>query len=801
MKIKPLLIFNLSLFIYTSQIIAQNFYIKGRITDEQDKAIPFANISIKDKSKGTQTSESGYFEIKVNNNDKAKIQISALQYKKAEFEVIPMDSNYTFKLMSDEKQLEEIQVSGFFNNNNPKENSVPILTLNQAEVIKNGSNNIIDAIAKLPGVSQIQTGSQLSKPVIRGLGFNRVITMHDGTRQEDNQWGEEHAIQIDEFSIDRYEIIKGAGSLLYGSDGLGGVVAMFSPKHLSYNGLKFSSTNTFHSNNGMIGSSAFLNGRKNNFIYQFRISAKNASNYENKYDGKVFGSNFREPININGMVGIQKNWGYLKLNFNHWQQQINIIDGTRDSLGRFTKPKLDAMGNTIYETVSESELYGRKINKNNFQDLSNDKLSINQFIEIGKHSFDYNLSYSQNNRREYGSIDIGSTPDLHFFLQTLYFNTKVNFDIGKGYNLIIGSSAMQQMLENKGKTSLYPDYSLTDGGAFAFVKKKYFDKLFVNGGMRYDLRALEIRKLYINDQGAFISNSNNAVGERFAGAGRNYGNYSASLGAVYNVTEHILLRTNISRGFRAPSVAEISSNGEHAGTFKYEIGNLNLKSEVATQFDFGIDYNYKQILLELNIFQNSISNYTFSKKINNQNGLDSTVNGVPVFLYTQGNALLRGIEGSIVYKPKQLKNISFSQTYALVIGKNQSFPTKDGQYLPLMPQPRWLSRINYNIPKVIQELKDLNIYVEGDYNQSQDRYFAAFNTETYTPSYFLLNAGISFQTLSQKLTLAIICNNILDEAYQNHQSRLKYLDPNLKSGTRGVYNMGRNFIFKVIFNF
>ena len=151
---------------------------------------------------------------------------------------------------------------------------MPIVSIKHDYIVTNLSSNIIDAIANVPGVSALTTGPNVSKPFIRGLGYNRVLTLYDGVRQEGQQWEDEHGIEIDEYGIDRIEVIKGPASLSYGSDALSGVVNLIPTQSAPDGKIIGDVLAEYQSNNGMFGGSAMLSGSRKGFEWIGRISHK-----------------------------------------------------------------------------------------------------------------------------------------------------------------------------------------------------------------------------------------------------------------------------------------------------------------------------------------------------------------------------------------------------------------------------------------------------------------------------------------------------------------------------------------------
>jgi iron complex outermembrane receptor protein len=800
----PFILLILICLIY-NQLQAQNS-LSGKLTDKgSGDPIIGGSIYITELKKGAASDVDGSYKITNLSQGTYTVEVRTLSYQSI-ISKVTINGNTTknFTMEISAMQMNEVIVTGPSASTQIKESPVPIAIMSKLQWLQGSSTNLVDAVGKLPGMSQISTGVGLSKPIIRGLGFNRVITMHDGIRQEDNQWGEEHAIQIDEYSVDRYEIIRGAGSLMYGSDGLGGVMSLLSQRPPEEGTILGNFLTNYQSNNNMIGVSGMLTGNQNGFVWRGRISHKNADNYRNKYDGRVFGSNYKE-LDYNGMVGLSKKWGYSHLYFSSFNQNINIINGTRDSLGRFTKTiKLNDSTETVVP-VTSSELTNRTMNNDSYQRLSNYKVSLNNYFILGDASVSANIGYSQNHRREYVNVFKPGVPTLYFFLQTLYYDVRYNLAKFKEWETTIGSNGMYQTMTNRGDETLYPNFDLIDNGLFVFTKRK-FGKLNISGGIRGDRRRLNIEKLYVDAEGRFQTSPVGAIEERFSGFGKTFGNATGSLGAVYAINEQINIKANVARGYRAPSVSEISSNGEHAGTFRYEIGNRNQKSEISFQSDIGVTIEKSNFFFDFALFQNRIQNYSYSEKVLNSMGGDSIVNPslnpVPTFRYTQGNAQLLGGEVMLTINPEQYRWFSFTTAYSIVRAKNLSAQNDSARYLPFMPAPRLLSTMKFTKRKLSNSFTNLYFLVEIEYYQPQNKVLLAYNTETPTPGYGIFNLGIGTDIVNKSrntlFSVYFTGQNITNVAYQNHQNRLKYLDENPITGRQGVYNIGRNLGVKVV---
>ena len=332
------------------------------------------------------------------------------------------------------------------------------------------------------------------------------------------------------------------------------------------------------------------------------------------------------------------------------------------------------------------------------------------------------------------------------------------------------------MNHNRGVEFLIPDYQMNDIGIYVYSQKN-INELTLSGGIRYDNRTIDSKELMINSI------------PKFTNFKRNFSNATGSAGASLRLDTAITVKANIARGFRAPSIPELSSNGTHEGTNRYEYGDPNLNSETSIQFDGGIEFNTDHFSFTLNAFNNSFDNFIFYRKLSAQAGGDSIVNvdgeDLQAFKFDQHKALLSGFEVKLDLHPHPLDWLHFENTLSLVRGKLKT--AIDGsKNLPFIPADRIISELRGDFLKDKKGLKNLYIKLELDHTFAQDKIFDAFNTETYSNAYTLLNAGIGVDISGRKKqTLASFyfnANNVTDVAWQSHLSRLKYTAINQVSG-------------------
>ena len=678
-------------------------------------------------------------------------------------------------------QLNELTVTGVTGDTKLKHATTPVSIVSPQVLRATASTNIIDAIAHQPGVSQLTTGGSISKPIIRGLGYNRVVVMSEGVRQEGQQWGDEHGIEVDGSSVNSVEILKGPASLMYGSDAMAGVVILHAQPTLAEGEMRANVSSEYQTNNGLFHYSLQMAGNQKGFVWDARFSDKIAHAYKNKYDGYVPGSQFRERAG-RLMLGLNKSWGHSRLTWTAYHLTPSITEGERDP----------ETGELEHEEGWKGCQYSESLP---FQQVKHYKLVWDNSLNLSSGYLKAIIGYQQNRRQEFE--ESADEYELFFKLHTLTYDLRyVTNEFGNGWKLSTGIGGMYQKSGNEGEEDLIPDYRLFDFGIYATATKNFGDHWTLNGGLRYDHRRLDGYEL-IEEEGI-----------RFTDFTRHFNGLTGSIGAVCNINEHFNLRLNLARGFRTPNMSELASNGVHEGSLRYEIGNQQLKAEYSLQADLGLDFTSQYVSAQLALFANRIDNYIFTHRV-----AEEIEEGYLTYAYTQGDARLLGFEAGVDFHP--VHSVHFSNTFSYVDAQ-LLHADANTKYLPFTPAPRWTSELKWELlhhshstvnhhhtANASHRTLLNNLYIAAGLNcyLKQNNIYSADDTETPTPGYALLSlsAGTDIQVHGKKIAeLYITADNLLNKAYQNHLSRLKYTDENVVTGRRGVYNMGRNIIFKIV---
>ena len=715
--------------------------------------------------------------------------------------------------------LDEIIVTSPVGQLKRKQSATPVSVVTEKTLHQTASSNIIDAVAKQPGVDQVTTGSGISKPVIRGLGYNRIVCVADGVRQEGQQWGDEHGLELDGQSVGQVEILKGPASLMYGSDAMAGVI-VFHPEAIEPAGRMGASLATeYQTNSGLINYSLRFGGNKRGFVWNGRYSEKFAHAYHNKYDGYIPGTQFHERA-ANALLGLNKEWGFTHLTLGYYHITPSITEGERDPETGDLLYDEDQYPNGNLKTYRKALPY---------QQIHHYKAVLDNSFTLGNGLLKAIVGYQQNRRQEYEEHhhhegheheeDEHDHQDAHsheeasldLLLHTLTYDARYTYNGFDTWKLNGGIGGMYQHSLNKGEEFLIPDYKLFDIGAYLTAGKE-LQRWTLSGGLRFDYRHLHSHKLMEEDA------------ERFSDFTRHFSALSGSFGAVWHANSHLNIRANAARGFRAPNLSELGSNGVHHGTLRYEIGNRDLKPEHSWQGDLGLDYSSRYLSLELALFLNRIDNYIFASAVTPDASVtvsDGSPEGsLRYFRYSQGDALLKGFEAGFDLHP--IHQLHIGSTFSMVDARQLGQPLET-RYLPLTPAPRLTGEVKWEFThngdhhtsaphhtgesehhhRLDHVFDNAYVAIGVEHYFRQNHYYMADDTETATPAYTLLSLSAGTDILlrnGRKLCeLYLIADNLLNSAYQSHLSRLKYADINNRTGRRGIYNPGRNITIKLIF--
>ncbi|WP_245319041.1 TonB-dependent receptor [Hymenobacter elongatus] len=804
--------------------VAQTGTIGGRVT-AAGQPLELVSVALAGTTTGTTTTSAGEYRLEVapgpyqlvfsflghtTRKVSATVQPNQLTTVNTELQVTPAN-------------MAEVVVTGVSRATEIRRSPVPIAVLSRREISLNNSGNVIDAAVKgVPGLSAVTTGPNISKPFIRGLGYNRVLTLYNGLRQEGQQWGDEHGIEIDQYDIDRIEVVKGPASLIYGSDAVAGVINMLPRLPSGPAGtLQGEALSEYQTNNNLVGTSLGLHYNQHGWQYAARASYRLAQAYRNALDGRVYGTAFRE-LNLTTMTGVEKAWGSTHLYATLYDNLQEIPDGSRDSLSRrFTRQLFDGSQDVLKNrpVVPTEQLGTYRINDLH-QHIQHYRLLSRTRIRLGQGEVNALLGAQQNIRREYNHPTAPRQAGLHVALNTYSYDLRYAAPTWQGLETTVGLNGMYQTNTNRDATDFpIPDYTLFDVGGYVFLKRT-FGKLDLSGGLRYDTRTLQWPDFYVEDNPATgfarQGRAENAAGTppQFADFRTRYQGISASVGATYLLSEKLVLRANVARGYRAPNITEVGSNGLDPGAHIVYLGNRSFGPEFSLQEDLGLSVYLPDAEVSVSVFNNQIDNYIYQARLNDADGQPVViVPGNTTYQYQQGRAQLYGTEATVNLHPKSLPGLEFNNSLAYVTGLNKEAALLEAngaaaKYLPFIPPLRTRSEVRFTSPRAVGPLTGSYVRAVVDYSAAQNNFYAVDNTETRTAGYTLLGLGAGTTIVAgpqrrEWCQLFVQLDNVFNTTYQSHLNRLKYFEYYTASpdGRSGIYNMGRNLSVKVMVPF
>jgi iron complex outermembrane receptor protein len=646
-----------------------------------------------------------------------------------------------------QQQLKEVEVSSTINTYS-NETALNLTSVSVGQMRQKGAFNISDGLTAIPGISQVNTGVAISKPVIRGLYGNRVQTVFSGLRFDNQQWQDEHGLGITDIGIDRVEVIKGPASLLYGSEAVGGVINIIEEKPAEDGKIIGDFNTRFLSNTLGNATDIGFKGNRNNKNWRIRGGYESNADYSDgsKANGERILNTRFDGYYLKGSFGFIKNKWISQNNYNGSLNDFGfIMADNRESKtldNRFSRT-MDGPHHTVILNILSSE---------------NKILLKNALIK-------FNLGAQSNIRLE---DEGGGEISLNMHLNSLIYNLQWIKVFKSKTELIIGSQSILQNNTNFGKRKIVPDANISESGLSIFLNQQ-LGKLILEGGIGGNYRHIKA----IETVGVNNADNLSAADTSIRPFSRSLPSLNGMLGITYNPNTLLNIKICGSTGFRGANLAEFSSNGLHEGIYQYEIGDPNLKPEQNLNGEIAINFSSKYFGLSVARFNNYFENYIYLSPTT------ELFNGIQVFRYKQNNATLYGGEVAMVIKP--FKGCEFNTNFSTVTGT-----LFDGSYLPFIPADKIHSELKYTF-NIKNKLNDFYVLAGNDYTFAQNK---PAPIETKTKEYSLFNAGIGTHIAMKKenMNISVTCNNLLNENYYDHLSRFK---------AYGIHNIGRNIVLNI----
>ena len=639
------------------------------------------------------------------------------------------------------------------------------------------------SIEKIPGISAINVGVGIAKPVIRGLSSNRILVNQQGIKQEGHQWGADHGLEIDQFDVERVEIIKGPASLQYGSDALGCLINVLPYRLIPKNTFEGTVQTLYKSNNTHLGGSAHLGFNKNDYFVSARYSLQAYGDYRVPADQFIYNT-FVLPIfnerlkntagreeNFRLETGIKRNWGISRLIYSHYSLNGGLFSG---AVGIPRSYSLLDDGNP------------RNIDVPN-QEVDHYRLSWHHTQIFGEDHLDIKAGYQRNIRNERSFPDFHSIPrsqlgdnnTLALQLDLITLSGSVHYEkhISEKRKNVYGMNVQWQENQRDGFVFLLPEFKTFRSGVFGLSEWKLSDNWLINGGLRLDFgkNNTQFFRQYVWDSNENITDSLIAPATN-----PDFLNWSASMGAsVQLMNKQLIIKGNAGKSFRIPYPSETVSNGIHHGTFRHEVGTPDLKSEHGYQLDASLEYSTRRLNVNFATYFNYFHQYIYLGPT-----FPASFSPLPeagqIFRYRQDNAIFTGFE--LQYDWLLYGGFSLSQSADYV----RSYNINTGLALPFTPQPSLKTQLRYTY-------RGYNSVVELFIESGHQIFFGAEGpsridrSELPTPGYqiFHISAGMKAILGKQPFQINFQIHNLTDAFYLNHLSRYRLIN---------IPEQGRNMV-------
>ena len=810
--------------------------LSGNVTDSvSHQPLQGVTVYFPRLKSGTITDIKGNYKIAQPPEGAYKVVLRLLGYTTLTKQIIINgDTSLDFAMTVSSTSMKEVIITALGISTIIRRAPVPVTVVSHEAFQQQASTNVIDAIAKLPGITAITTGPGVSKPEINGLGYNRVLTVMDGERQEEFQWGDEHGVLIDPYAVYDAEIIRGAASMQYGANAEAGVVSFKSQSFRPMGTIEGSVQSEYQTNNGLIGNTVDIGGNNNGFVWDVRGSYEAAHSYSDPHDGYVWGTAFFQS-NIRAVIGLNKKWGYSRLTVSTLHKQIEIPDGNRDSTTghfEFDVPLGAQFVNGRY-VLGTGQVFPSKANFlsynpdiTSYQVLNHDEVWWQNSINVGKGRIGVDIGNTVSARHE---IDTGTVAEENMFVHDIPYSIKYQVEgANSGLKFTTGFNGMYEFMNNGAEPPWpyigifeIPNYHIFDIGGYGILEKD-FKNLTLIGGLRYDLRSITGQPMYLANyftpEQEEVPAGTPGSYTQFSAVSQKYTGFSGSIGATYQLPEHNYVKLNIAKSYRAPAINELTSNELNPGAFAYELGDINLKAEQGYEVDVAYGNNGKDVNFEVDGFYNYIKNFIFSDRLASKNGADSILLGKPIYKYGANTAIIGGVTAYLNIHPEGAKwfelDNGFSYIYTFLPGQTDST-----RHVPWTPAPRLTSEVKFKLTDHSNSVLNRTFFKLGaEHDWAQNDIYNAQYTELPSYAYTLFNAGFGTNFISKKTkrvlcSLFINCTNLMNIAYVDHTSRTQYFwaynganNPTnfgivpavVTRQSEGIYNMGRNVGFKLI---
>lgn len=736
-------IFTLSFFMAVQVVFSQQNQLKGKISQINGAEIHWANVIIPQLNLTAISDEKGNYHIQNIPDGKYAININVLGYAAINDTLLfknnrVLEKNFT--LFSKSLQLMEVEIvvdqqSGLQTNTPYSVATVEV----KNDVMVGNPSGIMGFIAQDPAVYGAEMGQGIVKPFIRGLGFSRVVTIYQGNKLENHQWGADHGLGLNDLGVGSVNIIKGPASILYGSGAIGGVILVQDDEsYLLDTNLIGNFGVTYNSVSGGIRPRLSI-GKK--YTSGFFIASDAALESHADYaagNQRIIGNSRYNSQTFRFHTGIKKHRFNNKLSYTYINQNLGIIDD-------------DEMDDAQSLATSRWD----RTKQLPFQQIYDHLISYKQNYQFVNWISAVNISHHINNRNEIE--DDFEEIDLGLIQSHTYYNLRASHHTKNHWTNTFGLQG--SYINNKNKPEaleiLIPNSHFFENGVYYLSNINYRKNVF-QLGLRYDWRNIVAKADAQNliDFGFVLPGNpeNRRLEQDFSG-------FTGSIGMSRKINTQHTVKVNFASGFRAPDLAELYSNGNHPGTNRFERGNVNFKREQSLQTDINWLVNSPNWVVSYAIFGNLVNDYLFFAATG-----ETVEDDLEVWAFQQTDAFLYGTELAVKFYPLNDKQLELSATGNLIRGLD----IEANGYLTFVPADNFTAKVSYQ-SKTIPNFKS---YVSMRQVVQQNR--LGLN-EVLTPQYTLLNAGVEKTITVKGKELAIGINglNLLNKTYTDHLSILR----------------------------
>jgi iron complex outermembrane receptor protein len=760
-----------TLFILTlslSQGIAQdcNLAIRGKVIHlENNEPIESAYIWINEVERGEITDQDGNFVIRNLCPGSYTVKIQFLGHKEI-LDTISLNSNSfnkTYRMEEESLDLVGVEIHG---HRDAVQTTTAIAALYGDELLAARGESLGESLKRIAGVTTFSTGNTISKPVIHGMHSNRIMILNNGIRLEGQQWGAEHAPEIDPFLADEITVVKGAETVRYGPEAMGGVI-LVNPAPLATKKSRKTELNLLGGTNGRMGNIALTHsggsGKINGLGYRIQGSAKRAGNV--KSPDYYQDNTGMSELNFSGALGYSSSKLGVETYYSFFNTSIGILrDAHTGNLSDLEEIIENGRPFTNADFTYEIDNPKQVVSHHLAKVKSHYHLSENWKLNA-QYGFQLNLREEYDRRRG----DLNDRPSLDLKLYTNTFDLFVDHTHRNEFSGTWGINLIQQANSNvpgTGVTPLIPNYDMVNAG-FYLMEKYSKGPLELEAGIRYDFRNVQTAR--------FIQNE-------LQESDLDYQNFSAFIGGLFQINPKISFSSNLGSAWRPPNVNELFSQGLHHGAAAVEIGDSELNSEKSFKWVNEFEYDHNNLHLEVTGYANQINNYIYLNPTGETVvSLRGTFN---VYEYLQANAFFYGFDFSGSYEFSE--KISAYAKGSIIRAKN----TDENNYFPFIPSDRmdWGFAYDFDSGNGKMNKVTLSNILVAQQTREPD-----FDIAPAPPAYALFNLAYQkqLQVHSNKLNLGIQIQNVFNTSYKEYMNRFRYFTD----------DMGRNILLKINYQF